>query len=273
MSRVDRYTWHLVVKNPTVEDSGLYCVECEDCASHAMLRVIPWKTEIIEELKTQTAELNAKAEFKCAVSIPNIKLDEVEWYWNDELVKNDDRFSYGVCDEYIHFCNIMRVEEEMVNGNIRFEVRDAKSEANLLVYIPPSPPKHVRIVKAKHDWAILQWDAPDTRGSLPIIGYVLECRVEDEKWAAIGPELIIGARTEIDGLEGGVEHRFRVKAVTEQGLAAASLTTDPLIPWVPLKVRVLNSLSYDAEVCFYIFWNQSFESKHAIFDQNFDFFL
>ena len=121
-------------------------------------------------------------------------------------------------------------------GVIRFEVRDVKSDATLLVYIPPSPPKHVRIVKAKHDWAILQWDAPSTLGSLPIIGYVLEVRVEDQKWAPIGPSLILGARTEIDGLEGGVEHRFRVKAVTEHGLAAASVTTDPLIPWVSLHL-------------------------------------
>ena len=64
------------------------------------------------------------------------------------------------------------------------------------------------------------------------MGYVLEARVEDGKWLPIGPELILGARTEIDGLEGGVEHRFRVMAVTENGNAAPSLATDPLIPWV-----------------------------------------
>ena len=31
--RIDDLTWHLTIKNPTEEDSGLYCVECEDCAS------------------------------------------------------------------------------------------------------------------------------------------------------------------------------------------------------------------------------------------------
>ena len=117
MTRVDRRKWHLTLKNPIVEDTGLYCVECDDCASHAMLRVIPWKTEIIEHLKTQTAELNAKAEFKCALSLPNIKLEEVEWYWNEERVlQTDDKFTYGIDDEYIHYCHINRVEEEMLNG-------------------------------------------------------------------------------------------------------------------------------------------------------------
>jgi hypothetical protein len=126
----------------------------------------------------------------------------------------------------------------MFSGSVRFEVRGVKTEAKLLVYIPPSPPKHVRIVSAKHDWAILQWDVPAIRGSLPIIGYILEARIEDEKtWVPIGQELILGDRTQLNSLEGGVEHRFRVRAVTDQGTAAASLATDPLIPWVSFRVN------------------------------------
>lgn len=91
-------------------------------------------------------------------------------------------------------------------------------------------------MSAKHDWAILQWDEPEVRGSLPIIGYILECKIEDAKWAQMGPDLILGTRTEISGLDGGIEHRFRVRAVTEYGNAAASITTDALVPWVPLAV-------------------------------------
>ena len=124
----------MTLKNPTVEDTGLYCVECEDCASHAMLRVIPWKTEIIEELSPVTAELNSKAEFKCAVSLPNIKIEEVSWFWNEELVSlDDDNFNYGIDDEYVHYCSILRVDEGMVGGKMRFAVRDAVSEADLRV--------------------------------------------------------------------------------------------------------------------------------------------
>ena len=96
----------------------------------------------------------------------------------------------------------------------------------------------MRIVKAKHDWAILQWDEPEVRGSLPVIGYVMEVRVESEKWRPIGPQLILGDRTELTGLEGGVEHRFRVAALTEYGTAAPSLATDPMIPWLPLQVNM-----------------------------------
>ena len=154
-----------------------------------MLRVIPWKTEILEDLTNQTVELNSKAEFKCAVSLPNIHLDEVSWFFNDSKVSlDDDRFTYSVEDEYIHSFAILRVEENDINARVRFETRDVKSDAELLVYIPPSPPKHVRIVKAKHDWAILQWDEPEVRGSLPVVGYVMEVRVESEKWRPIGPQ-------------------------------------------------------------------------------------
>ena len=31
-TRMSKTVWHLTLHNPTVEDSGLYCVECDDCA-------------------------------------------------------------------------------------------------------------------------------------------------------------------------------------------------------------------------------------------------
>ena len=241
INRISDVAWSLIIKEPTEAESGLYCAECEDCSSHAMLRVLPWKTQIIDQLEDQTGELNSKVNFTAAISLPspaNIKPDEIEWYFGGELVDfaNDDRFSASVFDEYVHTFSILRTEEAMMNKQIALQVRDARTEATLVVYVPPSPPHHVRIVAAKHDWAILQWDEPQVLGSLPIIGYILECRVEDGKWSQFGPELILGTRTEVSELLGGVEHRFRVRAKTSFGIAAASVNTDPLVPWVPLSV-------------------------------------
>ena len=117
-----------------------------------MLRVIPWKTEILEDLTNQTVELNSKAEFKCAVSLPNISLDEVSWYFNDEKVSVDDeRFTYNVEDEYIHAFSLLRAEEGDINARVRFETRDVKSEAELLVYIPPRKVENLTTTFAEID--------------------------------------------------------------------------------------------------------------------------
>ena len=117
-----------------------------------MLRVIPWKTEILEDLTNQTVELNSKAEFKCAVSLPNISLDEVSWYFNDEKVSLDDeRFTYNVEDEYIHAFSLLRAEEGDINARVRFETRDVKSEAELLVYIPPRKVENLTTTLAEID--------------------------------------------------------------------------------------------------------------------------
>ena len=241
INRISNTAWSLIIKEPTEAESGLYCAECEDCSTHAMLRVLPWKTSIIDNLDDQTGELNSKVNFAAAISLPspaNVKPDEVEWYFGGDLVdfETDDRFTKSVTDDYVHQFTILRIEEAMMNKQVALQVRDARTEASLVVYVPPSPPHHVRIVSAKQDWAILQWDEPQILGSLPIIGYILECRVEDGKWAQVGPELVLGTRTEVSHLLGGVEHRFRVRAKTSFGLAAASVNTDPLVPWVPLAV-------------------------------------
>ena len=283
--RIDRLTdneWKLRIENPVEEDSGLYCAECEDCSSHAMLRVLPWKTQIVDELEPKTGELNSKAEFMASVSLPspsNIKPEEIEWFFDNEKVESEDeRFSTNVLEEHLHTFTILKIEEEMMNKDVTLRIRDAETTAQLLVYIPPSPPKHVRIVSAKHDWAILQWDEPEARGSLPIIGYILECKVESGQWTQIGPELILGNRTEIDGLEGGLEHRFRVRAQTEYGIAAASLATDPLTPWVPLAVskhleEVTNCFEGDEKIlkCKFTLTEEQEEAEWYLEDEKIDF--
>jgi len=247
-----------------------------------MLRVLPWKTQIVDELEPKTGELNSKAEFMASVSLPspsNIKPEEIEWFFDNEKVESEDeRFSTNVLEEHLHTFTVLKIEEEMMNKDVTLRIRDAETTAQLLVYIPPSPPKHVRIVSAKHDWAILQWDEPEARGSLPIIGYILECKVESGQWSQIGPELILGNRTEIDGLEGGLEHRFRVRAQTEYGIAAASLATDPLTPWVPLAVskhleEVTNCFEGDEKIlkCKFTLTEDQEEAEWYLEDEKIDF--
>lgn len=90
-----------------------------------MLRVLPWKTQLLTPLVTKTGELNSKVEFQAQVSLPapsNIKMDEIEWYFDGDRITSDESspFITNILDDgYTHSLLINKIAEEMMNKEVR----------------------------------------------------------------------------------------------------------------------------------------------------------
>jgi len=88
--------------------------------------------------------------------------------------------------------------------------------------VPGAPDTPVITKIAKEEMSV-EWSEPDRDGGKPITGYLLEKKEEHAvRWSPVNKDAIPGTRLTVTGLLPLHEYQYRVKAVNEIGVGAAS---------------------------------------------------
>ncbi|KAG7276468.1 hypothetical protein CRUP_033906, partial [Coryphaenoides rupestris] len=113
----------------------------------------------------------------------------------------------------------------------------------------PGAPDTPEITKIAKEEMSVEWSEPDRDGGKPITGYLLEKKEEHAvRWSPVNKDAIPGNRLTVTGLLPLHEYQYRVKAVNEIGVGAASkpsraITAKDAIepPAPPTNMKVLDS--------------------------------
>jgi subtilisin family serine protease len=119
---------------------------------------------------------------------------------------------------------------------------DAEQAVTPIPVVPPSEPRSPRVTVG-YNRAVMSWSTPSVTGGAAISGYVVQYSTDNgETWTSSANLLATARSLTMTGLQGGLVHQFRVRAMNSSGTGAASvlLAATPVAPTVSSAPRSLS---------------------------------
>ncbi|XP_034151732.1 immunoglobulin-like and fibronectin type III domain-containing protein 1 [Esox lucius] len=221
----------LVINHCQLEDSGKYCFEADGRKTEAIFQVEDPPRFDPNDLSAFSQPVIVKAGNSATFKLPFVGREpiKIQWYRKgEELVDNNTtKIENFINQSRLLLSKCQRKDTGEIKIKLKNECGTMEAFSRLIVLEKPSVPQGpVEVLENTAFCISIKWRAPKDDGGCPVIHYNLERQqVGRNTWKKMGD---VSGMPEFEDkcVEHGKKYRYRIRAVTEEGISDIMETDD-----------------------------------------------